>query len=49
MFVRELQQGRLAQPFDLAVDVGGYWLTRLMSKEPTPAMLAFRTWLLAVV
>jgi len=49
MFVRELQQGRLAQPFELAVDVGGYWLTRLMSKEPTPAMLAFRTWLLAVV
>jgi len=47
MFVRELQQGRLAQPFELAVDVGGYWLTRLMSKEPTPAMLAFRTWLLA--
>ncbi|MES2584260.1 MAG: LysR family transcriptional regulator [Pseudomonadota bacterium] len=46
MFVRELQQGRLAQPFDLAVDVGGYWLTRLLSKEPTPAMLAFRAWLL---
>lgn len=49
MFVRELQQGRLAQPFDLAVDVGGYWLTRLLSKEPTPAMLAFRAWLLGVV
>jgi LysR family transcriptional regulator of beta-lactamase len=49
MFVRELQQGRLAQPFDLSVDVGGYWLTRLLSKEPTPAMVAFRAWLLAVV
>ncbi len=48
MFVREIQQGRLAQPFDLAVDVGGYWLTRLLSKEPTPAMLAFRAWLLEV-
>jgi hypothetical protein len=44
-----LQQGRLALPFDLAVDVGGYWLTRLLSKEATPAMLAFRAWLLAVV
>ncbi|MES2951879.1 MAG: LysR family transcriptional regulator [Pseudomonadota bacterium] len=49
MFVRELQQGRLAQPFGVEVDVGGYWLTRLLSKEPTPAMLAFRAWLLAVV
>lgn len=49
MFVREVQQGRLAQPFDVSVDVGGYWLTRLLSKEPTPAMLAFRAWLMAVV
>ncbi len=49
MFVRELQQGRLAQPFGVEVDVGGYWLTRLLSKEPTPAMQAFRAWLLAAV
>lgn len=47
MFVRELQQGRLVQPFALEVDVGGYWLTRLISKEPTPAMQAFSHWLLA--
>jgi LysR family transcriptional regulator of beta-lactamase len=33
MFVRELQQGRLVQPFDLEVDVGGYWLTRLLSNR----------------
>jgi LysR family transcriptional regulator of beta-lactamase len=49
MFLRELRQGRLAQPFDLEVDVGGYWLTRLLSREVTPAMRAFRAWLLAVV
>ncbi|OYU45067.1 MAG: LysR family transcriptional regulator [Burkholderiales bacterium PBB4] len=49
MFVRELQQGRLVQAFDLEVDVGGYWLTRLLSREPSPAMQAFRTWLLAQV
>ena len=49
MFRRELRQGRLAQPFDLEVDVVGYWLTRLRSKEPTPAMEAFRTWLLGAV
>ena len=47
MFVRELQQGRLVQPFALEVDVGGYWLTRLLSREPTPAMQAFSNWLLA--
>lgn len=46
MFVRELQQGRLVQPFALEVDVGGYWLTRPMSKEPTAAMASFRAWLL---
>lgn len=49
MFQRELRQGRLAQPFALEVDVGGYWLTRLLSKEVTPAMQVFRTWLLSVV
>jgi LysR family transcriptional regulator of beta-lactamase len=48
MFQRELRQGRLAQPFELEVDVGGYWLTRLRSKEPSPAMSAFRMWLLAL-
>lgn len=46
MFTQELQQGRLVRPFALAVDVGGYWLTRLQSKEPTAAMLSFRSWLL---
>lgn len=49
MFERELRQGRLCQPFALEVDVGGYWLTRLLSKEPTPAMTAFRAWLLALI
>ena len=49
MFERELRQGRLVRPFALEVDVGGYWLTRLLSKEPTPAMQAFRRWLLDLV
>lgn len=48
MFARELQQGRLVQPFALEVDVGGYWLTRLQSKEPTAAMASFRAWLLGL-
>ena len=45
MFTRELDQGRLVQPFPLMVDVGSYWLTRLTSRQQTPAMTAFRTWL----
>ena len=47
MFARELASGRLVQPFACAVDVGAYWLTRLISKPPTPALTAFERWLLA--
>lgn len=47
MFSPELQSGRLVQPFETAVDVGAYWLVRLRSRAPTPAMAAFREWLLA--
>ncbi|MCV2419872.1 transcriptional regulator GcvA [Paucibacter sp. DJ2R-2] len=46
MFRRELLQGRLVQPFALEVDVGAYWLTRLLTRPPSPAMVAFRAWLL---
>ncbi|MBO9678391.1 MAG: LysR family transcriptional regulator [Acidovorax sp.] len=46
MFTRELQQGRLAQPFALELARGGYWLTRLKSRPPTAALEAFRGWLL---
>ncbi len=44
-FRREIEAGQLVQPFAVAADVGGYWLTRLKSKAPTRAMLAFRDWL----
>ena len=46
MFKRELQQGRLAQPFSLELAHGAYWLTRLKSRTPTAALEAFRCWLL---
>lgn len=46
MFRRELASGRLVQPFSLEVEVGAYWLTRLLSKPATPAYAAFRDWLL---
>lgn len=47
MFEAERASGRLVRPFDIEVDLGGYWLTSLKSRVETPAMLAFRNWLLA--
>ena len=47
MFAREIADGRLVQPFPLEVDLGAYWLARLMTKPMTPGMAAFRDWLLA--
>jgi LysR family transcriptional regulator of beta-lactamase len=48
LFRRELESGQLVRPFRIEVDVGGYWLTRLKSREPTAAMAAFRSWLIAL-
>ena len=45
MFETELRDGRLVRPFETEVAAGGYWLTRLKSKEPTSAMRAFEAWL----
>ncbi|MDE1145290.1 MAG: LysR family transcriptional regulator [Azospirillaceae bacterium] len=47
MFRRELEDGRLVQPFAIAVDTGSYWLTRLLSRPLTPGIKAFQDWLLA--
>lgn len=47
LFKRELDSGALVRPFAIEADVGGYWLTRLKSREPTPAMTIFRDWLAA--
>jgi LysR family transcriptional regulator, regulator of gene expression of beta-lactamase len=47
MFQRELSQGQLLKPFDTAVDVGRYWLTRSMTRTQSPAMQRFRDWLTA--
>ena len=46
MFGRELREERLARPFAQEVVIGGYWLTRLKSRERTEAMQAFEAWLL---
>lgn len=45
MFARELAAERLVQPFDIMIDVGRYWLTRLMTRKESEAMRAFRQWL----
>mgnify|MGYP006179116477 FL=1 len=47
LFTRELQQGRLVQPFALELQRGAYWLTHLQSRSATAAMQAFAQWLLA--
>jgi LysR family transcriptional regulator of beta-lactamase len=38
---------RAARPFATEIDRGGYWLTRLKSKRPSAAMVAFEQWLVA--
>ncbi|MET0241433.1 MAG: LysR family transcriptional regulator [Sphingobium sp.] len=45
LFASALRTDQLVQPFEVAVDLGGYWLTRLMSRADTAAMAAFRSWL----
>ncbi len=47
MFTDALAGGRLVRPFETEVHAGSYWLTHLKSRQPSPAMLAFRAWLLA--
>ncbi|MET1112542.1 MAG: LysR family transcriptional regulator [Allosphingosinicella sp.] len=47
LFERELAEGKAARPFRLEIAMGGYWLTSLKSRKPTPAMAAFQSWILA--
>ncbi|MDX3929830.1 MAG: LysR family transcriptional regulator [Shinella sp.] len=46
MFSRQLSSGMIHQPFEIYTSRGSYWLTHLKSRAPTPAMRAFRDWLL---
>ncbi|AVS81531.1 LysR family transcriptional regulator [Paracidovorax avenae] len=46
LFERELRQGRLVRPFHHEIALGAYWLTRLRSRAASPALTAFREWLL---
>jgi LysR family transcriptional regulator of beta-lactamase len=49
LFQRELASGQIVRPFSIQVDFDGYWLTRLKSRPPTPAMRTFRAWLLEAI
>ena len=46
LYRRELQSGELVRPFAVEADVGGYFLSRLKSRQPTAGMAAFRAWLM---
>ena len=45
MFQEKITQGSLVQPFNILLEKGGYWLTRLDSKPETPVQQAFKAWL----
>lgn len=45
MFARHLSSGLIEQPFPTTISLGSYWLTRLQSRTPTSAMLAFADWI----
>ncbi|MDP8913913.1 MAG: LysR family transcriptional regulator [Pseudomonadota bacterium] len=45
MFGRELREGRLVRPFEQEAITGGYWLTRLKSRQRTEAMRSFECWI----
>lgn len=47
MFERDLAAGRLVRPFAIEADAGRYWLSGPRPRKPTPAMAAFRAWLLS--
>jgi LysR family transcriptional regulator, regulator of gene expression of beta-lactamase len=47
MFGQDIDNGRLVQPFPIVVDTGAYWLVMMKSRPVTPAMTAFKAWLLA--
>ncbi|PRD50252.1 LysR family transcriptional regulator [Phyllobacterium myrsinacearum] len=47
MFSRHLAAGAIEQPFQTSISLGSYWLTRLQSRTPTPAMTAFAEWIVS--
>jgi LysR family transcriptional regulator, regulator of gene expression of beta-lactamase len=49
MFRRELVSGRLVQAFPIEIDVGRYWQTRSLGREPSQAFDELREWLVSTL
>ena len=47
LFSRDLRSGRLVRLFEVQIETGRYWLTRLGSRRRSSALQAFEAWLLA--
>ncbi|GAA0762146.1 LysR family transcriptional regulator [Ideonella azotifigens] len=47
LFIRDLRNGRLVRLFDVQIDSGRYWLTRLGSRKRSAALQAFEAWISA--
>lgn len=45
MFMRDIGEGRLVQPFTVSVEIGAYWLATVRGKTATPALGAFQAWI----
>lgn len=45
MFEEALDDGRLVRLFDVEIETGAYWLTRLKTRAPSAAMTAFGDWI----
>jgi LysR family transcriptional regulator of beta-lactamase len=45
LFEKELRTEALVRPFATEIAIGGYWLTRLVSRPDSSAMRLFRDWL----
>ena len=49
MFEVWIEAKRLVCPFSAGLAIGSYWLTRLHSREPHPASIAFSDWLFSEI
>jgi LysR family transcriptional regulator of beta-lactamase len=47
LFSSALQSGRLVRLFEVEVQVGAYWLTRLSTRKQSATMRAFSEWIIA--
>lgn len=49
MFQHDVDKRSLVRPFKIEVALGDYWITSLHSRQPSSAMLSFKSWLLETI